>query len=593
MKRIYFFLILAGVTIFDATAADYAKKQQQRCDSVLTYYKKLPYGADALRAMVKLNKGYDIPTALRIVDSVTAKPRGDMFWLYPTMCMYLYGQKNMPPEYKAKVRQSLKNYTPYRGDTENHWVMYYAALYLAAQQWPNEPGPTWFNGKSSAENLADAEGWLHYWMTTTTTIGQGEFDSPAYLTFFLTPMFMLHQHSKDSVMKKKAEIMINWLLADFFIDYQDGVYGGGHSRIYEVDILDKHQSMTSKTAAFFLGDRPLFNAKGEPVNVLGNCAIYALSDYRLPEIIRHLATDRTEPYVSLERKRSRNRLRFYDERNPAVNKYMYMTPGFNLGSIQYGHTEQILQHTWALNWNSVRPGEVTTLFTLHPYYSEKDMASLFTALRSTIVADVVGSKTTYDKEDKMVGSSPYEKLFQHKSTMIGLYDLSAADVTWRHYDGFFSKDLQERIEDPSGWIFGRSPHIYFAFLPLKKYQWIEEKSVWRLRSEDVKNGFILEARRPDEFSSFAAFQAAIKANPLQRIDFNKNMHVRYRTLDRDEMEFSYDGKRLLNGRPDDPALYPLFESPCIKSATGSGKMEIAYKNKKMTLDLNKAIITHE
>ena len=203
MKRFSFYLMLIALMVFDASAADYAKKQQQRCDSLVTYFKKLPFAVDALRAMVKLNKGYDIPTALRIVDSVTAKPRGDMFWLYPAMSMYLYGQKNMPMEYKAKVRQALKNYTPYRGDTENHWVMYYTALYLASQTWPGEPGPSWFNGKSSEENLLDAEGWLNHWMTTTTTIGQGEFDSPAYLTFYLTPMFMLHQHSKDAVMKKR------------------------------------------------------------------------------------------------------------------------------------------------------------------------------------------------------------------------------------------------------------------------------------------------------------------------------------------------------------------------------------------------------
>ncbi|HPI72149.1 MAG TPA: hypothetical protein PLZ01_02005 [bacterium] len=262
-RILFLYALLFSVAV---QAADYNKLYQQRCDSVLSYYKKLPYGPDAFRAMVKLNQNYDVPTALRIIDSVTSRPRGDMFWLYPVMSMYLYGQKNMPAAYKAKVRRSLKDYTPYRGDTENHWVMYYTSLYLASQCWPNEPGPSWFNGKSSEENRLDAEGWLNYWMTTTTTIGQGEFDSPAYLSFFLTPMFMLNQFSRDPVMKKRAEIMIHWLLADFFIDYLDGQYCGPHSRIYEPDIFDKRQSMMSKTAAFFLGDRPLFNRKGEPVN---------------------------------------------------------------------------------------------------------------------------------------------------------------------------------------------------------------------------------------------------------------------------------------------------------------------------------------
>ena len=593
MKSFRLLILITVLVAISSHATSYQKLYQQRCDSVLSYYKKLPYGPDAFRAMVKLNQNYDIPTALKIIDSVTTRPRGDMFWLYPVMSMYLYGQKNMPVAYKAKVRASLKNYTPFRGDTENHWVMYYTSMYLAAQCWPNESGPSWFNGKSSDENRKDAEGWLDYWMTTTTTIGQGEFDSPAYLSFFLTPMYMLHQHSKDPVIKKRAEIMINWLLADFFIDYLDGMYCGPHSRIYEPDVLDKRQSMMSKTAAFILGDRPLFNHKGEPINFHPNCLVNAMSDYRLPDILYQIATDRSQSYLSYERKRSRNRLRYYPERNPMVNKVMYMTPSTALGSIQLGHTEQILQHTWALNWKAVKPGEVTTLFTLHPYYRDRDMGSLFTALLSSIVPDVVDSKVMYDKEDKMLGSSPYEKLFQHKNTLIGLYDLSGPDVVYRHYDGFFSKDLLERIEDPSGWIFGRSPSVYFAFLALKPYQWIEEKLAWRLRSNDVKNGFILEVKRPEECASFSAFQTAIKANPLERVDFNHFLHVKYRNLDGDLLDFDYSGKRLLNGKKDDPSTYPLFDSPHLKSAVGSGKMEIIHKDKKMVLDLKNATIARE
>jgi len=275
-----------------------------------------------------------------------------------------------------------------------------------------------------------------------------------------------------------------------------------------------------------------------------------------------------------------------------VNKVMYMTPSTALGSIQWGHTEQILQHTWALTWKAVKPGEVTTLFTLHPYYSARDMGSLFTSLLGSIVADVVDSKTTYDKEDKLVGSSPYEKLMQYKNTLIGLYDISGPDVVYRHYDGFFSKDLQERIEDASGWIFACTPTVYIAVRPLKKNEWIEEKQVWRLRSHDVKNGFILEVKQPEECKSFADFQTAIRANLVELIDFERTLCVRYRTLDGDVLECDYSGRRLVNGRNDDPTDYPLFDSPYLQSAAGSQKMEIKHQNKKMVLDLAKATITY-
>jgi len=113
-----------------------------------------------------------------------------------------------------------------------------------------------------------------------------------------------------------------------------------------------------------------------------------------------------------------------------------------------------------------------------------------------------------------------------------------------------------------------------------------------LRSHDVKNGFILEVKRPEECKSFSDFQAAIKANLVEPIDFERTLCVRYRTLDGDVLEFDYSGRRLVNGRNDDPTDYPLFDSPYLQSATGSQKMEIRHGNKKMVLDLAKATITY-
>ncbi len=43
---------------------------------------------------------------------------------------------------------------PYRGDTENHWLLYYTSLYLMSQMWPDQPGELWYTGKSSAEKHA-------------------------------------------------------------------------------------------------------------------------------------------------------------------------------------------------------------------------------------------------------------------------------------------------------------------------------------------------------------------------------------------------------------------------------------------------------
>jgi hypothetical protein len=588
-----FIIAFSNITFAQKDYKTYLKEYRKRCDSVIDYYKKSAYSTSQFPAMAKLAKKHDVENALKAVDSLTLKPRGDMFWFYPMVAMYLYSEKNLPEEYKIKVRNALKSYTPYRGDTENHWMMYYVSLYLAAQTWPNEPGETWFNGKSSQENLEDAKNYLYSWMELTTTVGQGEFDSPIYGVWYVTPLFMLYQFTKDPVMKTKAEIMLDWVLADFFIDYFDNIYTGGNSRLYQYDVFVKRKSQLGKAGAFFFGDKPLFHADGKSWYELYNTLIYALSDYKIPEVLYRIATDRSQPYENEERKRSRNRIRFTTEKNPAVYKYNYITKNYTLGGIQKGFTEQILQHTWNLNWKAIKDDEITTFFTIHPYYSDIDMASLFTSDRKTVVADVVTSKYLYDKEDKWIGSSPYEKLFFNKNVAIGIYDLSSPDVFYKHYDGFFSKDLLEKKEDPSGWIFCRTNSIYFAFYPVKPYIWMDEKEGQRLRSYDEKNGFILECGMPDEFKSFEDFQEKIKKNKIEKDDFNKNLKLGYKSVSGNYYEFSYDGLRKINGQNYIPENYKLFNSPYIQSEIGSQKMELKYKNKMLILDLKNAKITEK
>ncbi|HEY9188935.1 MAG TPA: hypothetical protein VIR55_13660 [Ignavibacteria bacterium] len=593
-NRIFVLFVLFCINInFLVSQSDYEKSYRKRADSVIEYYKKLPFRVDAFRAMVKLNKGYDIPTALQIIDSLTYNPKGDMFWFYPAVALYCYGKDNMPPEYKAKMRQAFKNYTPNRGDTENHWMMYYTSLYLISQEFPGEDGSTWFNGKSSEENFKDAEGWLNFWMKTTSTIGQGEFDSPIYGIWYVTPLYLLYQFSKDPVMKKKAEIMLTWVIADFLEEYYDGVYTGAHSRLYPYDIFVKRKSQMSFLAAYLLGDRPLFYPDGSPYNLQYNSPIYALSDYVLPEIVAKIAKDRSTPYEVKEIKRSRNRIRYYDERNPIVAKYNYVNPDYAMGCVQIGWTEEILQHTWSLDWKSVKKDEVTTFFTIQPYYFADDMCSLFPEYKKYIVAGVVSSKTEYDKETKVVGSSPFEKLFQYKNTMIGLYDLTSERVKYKEYVGFFPKDLLVREEDPSGWIFCKANSVYFAFLPLKPYSWAEDKDVFRLISTDQKNGFILEVKGVNEIKSFEEFKSRIKKNKVIKTNFDKNMKISYTNLDGITLEFSYDGLRKVNGNDYLPLKYKLFDNPFMQAEVGGEKMIIQYKGEKLILDVKNAQMNYK
>ncbi|MBI4910235.1 MAG: hypothetical protein HY820_41840 [Acidobacteria bacterium] len=147
----------------------------ERIRKVIETSANIPNGSYAtIAARLKLRR--DADWCSRRLLELLREPSGDMFWQFPITAIALLDQGQLTTEARTALRQSWKTYMPYRGDTENHWLLYYTTLYLMAQKYPNEAGESWFTGKSSNENLREAEGFLYEWMRLTTTIGQGEYD---------------------------------------------------------------------------------------------------------------------------------------------------------------------------------------------------------------------------------------------------------------------------------------------------------------------------------------------------------------------------------------------------------------------------------
>src|SRR5260370_82469 len=378
---------------------------------------------------------------------LAAGPTGDMFWMFPVTAVAYNDRGQLSASARQALRNAWKTYMPYRGDTENHWLLYYTCLYLAAQMWPDLPGEEWYSGKSSEENLREAKEWIESWVRLTTTRGQGEYDSPHYMGVYLLPMSYLAAWAKDPAMKKRATMMLDYLIADYAAENLDGIYVGAHARVYDRPLLEKWANVSSDFGWVWFG-------LGRPMDPPDGYIIYYLlaSAYRPPEILEHIATDRTQPYTHYERKRTRNRWRFHDDLHGPVYKTTYVRREYAVGSDQGGTLQPIQEHSWDVTWNVPDPrGVQNTLFTLHPYSSLRELQTYFTFPPDPGLADVVSSKKSYDSPDKLVGGSPYEQIFQDQDSVIVLYDIPA-ETRFPHINGFFSKDLAEVREDPSGWI---------------------------------------------------------------------------------------------------------------------------------------------
>jgi hypothetical protein len=596
LKTPILFLILAALQSVQAQIANretYLREFDKRAAFVTSIY-DTAQSAGYYQIAVRYAHSKDIAGADKMFKELLRDPRGDMFWMIPSIGAYLFGKDKMSVETREIVRNAWKTYAPYRGDTENHWCMYYSALFLAAEQWPNLSGSEWYNGKSSDENRQEAKDYLIHWMKIATTIGQGEFDSPDYFPEYAMPMFLLSQFAQDPEMKTRGTMMVDFIFVDFAAEHLDGQYIGGYSRIYQPAVYKPLLSGASAFAYLYFGT-------GEPTNS-GWIVLPALTNYRLPEIIYDIALDRTKPYIEKERKRVRNVIRFGDEKNPPVYKYTFMTKDYGIGSLQGGLLQPIQQHTWGVRYLYGRP--YTTIFGLHPYWSGYEVGMFFPEEVKTLIADVVASKGTYNNPDKWTGGSPFERTFQEKNTLIVLYDIKPGTTT-EHIDGFFPRNLEERIADPSGWIFCKAGDTYVGWFPLQPYEWkeelespantlndigrpqmarIKENGNWRLRSYKLQNGYVIEVRSKDEIGSFDRFKSELRTHLPKATLLPGSVSVRYTTLGGDKMDFAFPDKRSLNGKQIDLSKTKLFDSQFLHAEVGSEKLTMTYKTRKMVLD---------
>lgn len=590
-------LLLLGCGTAAAQIADeqaYRAGYERRAAEFVTAFDTTS-GASYYSVAARYARNHDLRWADSVFVELLKVPRGDMFWMFPVIGAYLHGKDRMSEETRAAVRYAWKTYTPYRGDTENHWCMYYASLFLATEQWPGLPGSEWYNGRSSEENRIEAKEYLIEWMRITTTIGQGEFDSPDYLPEYVIPMVLLAEFAQDPEMKTRGSMMADYLLADFAVDHLEGQYIGGFSRIYQPAVYKPLMSQASAYAYLYFGT-------GQPTTS-GWALLPALSSYRLPHIIYRIAVDRSKSYVHRERKRVRNIIRLGAEKNPPAYKYTYMTADYGLSSLHGGILQPIQQHTWSVRFTSGRP--YTTIFGLHPYWSALELIMFFPEEERMMIADVVASKGTYNNPDKWTGSSPFERTFQHKNALMVLYDIEPGTTT-EHIDGFFPMSLDHRSVDPSGWILCRAGDTYIGWYPLQEYEWIDEYEKpgqnkntigrpemgtddgllgnWRLRSHKLQNGYVVEVRSRSEIGSFETFVRKLTANVPKAVLKPGAVSVEYRTMGGDRMKFSFPEGRVLNGKNVDLTKTRLFEGPYLNAEVGSERLTITHGGEKRVLD---------
>lgn len=565
-----------------------------RRDEVLRWRAGLPKpGEPATFALseiaAKLALREDAAACSERLIEVIRKPVGDMFWMFPVTAISYLGRDQLTPAAKAAVREAWRTYFPMRGDTENHFVMYYTSMYLMAQLWPDEPGDRWFNGKGSAEIAREAEAWLLQWIDLTTTIGQGEYDCTHYLGEYCIPMLYLASWARDPAMRQRGRMMLDYILADFAVETLGGIYVGSHARTDETSVVEKWNALSSFFGWLMLGNCP-------PPAAYGGWGLFfavAADHYDLPEVIYRIGTDRSGSYTHFERKRTRHRWRNSGVRNAPVYKTTHVTAEYALGSDQGGLLQPIQQHSWDLTWAVPDPrGVHNTIFSVQPYHGPFELMMYFTEMPDQMPEAVTHQgKPSYMSEGKLLGGSPYEQIFQQDDALVSLVHV-APEAPHQQVNGFFSKDLARLEEDASGWIFAQGGGTYVAYRPLAPYTWTSiEKGGRRLLSPHARNGTILQAAAAREFADWEAFKAAIRRLPLT-INLSPEPAVTFTTLRGRNLTCAYGAAPQVDGRVVNHAEdWKLFAGPYLNADVGSRTLTLTHGRLKRVLDFRTLTIT--
>jgi hypothetical protein len=478
------------------------------------------------------------------------EPAHSMFFSFPAIGLYLHAREKLPEAVVERLEELLTEYEIYRGDTENHWVMHYTAMLLAAQTWPELSAQHWYMGRSSASLYAEAREWLVHWARLTATQGQGEYDSPHYMFMYVTPMLLLYDFAEEPEMKQLAGMMLDLLLVDYLSESLEGAYCGGHSRAPGKAVQETTDNRATAYHYLYAGGIE------QPEKVHGWLIPAVLSSYVPPREFGPVANRREELFTHLEGKRVRNVIRFGDELNPPVYKTNYMTPGYCLGSTQGGILQPIQQHTWDVTWLGSESN--STLFTVHPSYAGSELGMFFPEEVHFLTTSVAGQKGTYTSPDKWYSASPWERVFQRENVLLALYDVPKG-WNFEHVNLFWPHCLQR--EEEGGWLFGRDGDFSAAVYSTREGSWSEETENDRLRIDGSRAGFVVVTATTGQ--SYDEFKQATLARAKPRLVGEEGDPV----LQFESLECRF-------GSADPFPRDVLFDGPFVKGKRGIGVIEI-------------------
>jgi hypothetical protein len=165
--------------------------------------------------------------------------------------------------------------------TENHYILYTSAAYLAGQRYPDEVFTN--SGETGRQKVELNRTRILRWLDLRFHTGFSEWLSHVYYDEDLTALLSLYDFAEDEAIRRKAEMVIHLILLDMALNSFKGVFGSTHGRAYENTKKWASNEGTTDTSKLLFG-MGIFSGYDNM-----SAVAFALSGYRVPAVIKEIA----------------------------------------------------------------------------------------------------------------------------------------------------------------------------------------------------------------------------------------------------------------------------------------------------------------
>ncbi len=551
----------------------------------------------------------------------------------------------------ARARQTTLNFKYFPDEpglnsmctwTENHYILFTSAAYLAGQLFPNEIFSN--SGETGRQKMERNRPRLMRWLDMHFRTGFNEWLSHVYYDEDLTALLSLYDFVEDEEIRSKSEMGLDLLLLDMALNSFRGVFGSSHGRAYENTKKWASSEGTSDTMKLLFG-MGIYSAFDNM-----SAAAFALSSYRLPAAIEAIAQDVDKSYVN------RQRMGFQVQE---AEKWGLTYDDLESGMVFLTNEAYLHPKTAALTmkmFNAFNWWENEFFSEFKPYRGFlfvmrkiKLLPSMARLLEKDICRNMRGEPNvyTYHTPDYMLstaqdhragyggdqqhiwqatlgpdavcftthpakiegvspnywaGSGILPRAAQYKNLTIAIYHtkkIPALYVPIRHFftHAWLPKDKFDEVIEKDGWIFARKQDGYLALHSQNPYFWntdspaperpftfghYPEDMNREIIAEGAQNIWLCQLGRKAEDGSFEQFVETICTAQLMFSGLN----VEFQSPRNGRVRFGWQGPLKVDDAEISLSGYPRYDNPYVQAEFDTTEIQVTAGGHQLSLKWN-------